>query len=84
MSSRQTLRLPDTQHRPAAETQTPHTPSSAVSGTTRLRPSEEVTTMAQHVRRILSILAARRIDSERIDALRDAVQREIGLSRPIL
>ena len=83
MPSYQTVRLPA-----ATPEATPAT-SSATPQTTPQRsplpsPSEEVTTMAQHVRRILSILAARRIDSERIDALRDAVQREIGLSRPIL
>ncbi|GAB3267747.1 hypothetical protein GCM10027449_00500 [Sinomonas notoginsengisoli] len=84
MSSRQTLHLPDTQPQPAAGTQAPHAPSSAESGTARPRPSEEVTTMAQRIRHVLSAIGSTRIDTLRIDAQRAAVERELGLSRPLL
>ncbi|WP_369045975.1 hypothetical protein [Sinomonas sp. P10A9] len=84
MSSRQTLHLPNTQPQPAANTQAANTPSSAGSGTARPRPSEEVTTMGRRIRRVLSAIGSARIDSVRIDAHRDTVERELGLSRPIL
>lgn len=84
MSSRQTLHLPDTQPQPVADSQVAHAPSSAESGRARPRPSEEVTTVAQRIRRALSAIGSARIDSARIDAHRDAVERELGLSRPIL
>jgi hypothetical protein len=46
--------------------------------------AEEVRTVAQRIRRVLHAIKATRMDTERIDAHRDAVRRELGLSQPIL
>lgn len=81
MSSRQTLPLTATQPTPSAAPEATSSPSSAHSTPVTQTSRKEVTTMAQRIRRFF--LRAT-IDTARIDAHRDAVQRELGLSRPIL
>lgn len=84
VSSRQTLPLTVTAPAPSVEGEATTAPSSAQSTpstTTTPTSAEEVTTMAQRLRRLLLHAT---IDTARIDAHRDAVQRELGLSRPVL
>lgn len=84
MSSRQTLIQPQPQPTPSAATEATSPSSSAHSTTATPTSRKEVTTMAQRIRRILRSTIGFSIDGARIDAHRDAVQRELGLSRPIL
>lgn len=74
----------DPQTQPSVRRQATRSPSSAAENQTLPTPAEEVTTMAQHLRRALDAIRTLAIDVERIDAHRDAVQRELVLSRPIL
>ncbi|MDQ0260736.1 hypothetical protein [Sinomonas atrocyanea] len=75
--------LTDAEPQPAERTAA-RTPSSAPVLPPAHIPHEEVTPVAHRIRRALSALTMARIDAERIDAHRDAVQRELVLSRPIL
>lgn len=74
----------DPHTQPRVRRQATRSPSSATETQTRPTPAEEVTTVAQHLRRALDAIRTAAIDAERIDAHRDAVQRELVLSRPIL
>lgn len=76
------LFLSRSEPRPAQQRAATPPPSSAPA-----RPDsvvEEVRTVAQRIRRVLHAIKATRMDTERIDAHRDAVRRELGLSQPIL
>ncbi|MGT2462502.1 hypothetical protein [Sinomonas atrocyanea] len=83
MPSRTPLPLTDTESLRAERTAT-HPPSSASVPPQPQTAPEEVTPVAHRIRRALRALGLARIDAERIDAHRDAVQRELVLSRPVL
>lgn len=68
----------------AVEREATHSPSPVSTPPTHPRSSKEVTTMAQRILRALRRRIRTGIDADRIDAHRDAVQRELVLSRPIL
>ncbi|MBL0707106.1 hypothetical protein [Sinomonas cellulolyticus] len=70
---------------PQAPTVPPEATSSPSSAQQTPAPSghQEVTTMAQRIQHFLRRLHSD-VDAARIDAHREAVQRELGLSRPIL
>lgn len=78
-----TLPPTDPRARPAERDAAPAPSSATVSPRPQI-PDEEVTPVAHRIRRALRALGLARIDAERIDAHRDAVQRELVLSRPIL
>ncbi|MGY3566573.1 hypothetical protein [Sinomonas sp. RB5] len=83
MPSRTPLPLTDTESLRAERTAARPPSSASVPPQPQTAP-EEVTPVAHRIRRALRALGLARIDAERIDAHRDAVQRELVLSRPVL